>query len=207
MRFYIFFALFSTIMAAAINCSAQGFDVLAEIDGNKDLSSLSEVCPSELVKSESLQFFNKTKFCSTNHETCLILCTQGSSDHCFGLANHFNRNDVDEHYTRKLYSKSCHLGLASACTNAAAGIRKTDGKEAVKCTTETFKRTCGVKDPWGCTMYAFALVDGEGVEKNNELALQALKGSCCFGDSDRACSEAKLLIEEISKADSGQKEK
>ena len=200
MRLYGLLVFFSLFILGAVNCSAQGFDVLAEIDKNEELTAVGNVCPSELVQSEDIQFVNKTKFCSTNHETCFMRCTQGSSNHCFGLANHFNRNDVDDKHTRRLYAKSCQLGDAGGCTNVAASLKNFDGLDAAQCYTETFRKTCKAEDAWGCTMYAVSLVDGEGVEKSNKLALQALQNLeklCDVDDPFRACTEGRALATEI----------
>ena len=50
-------------------------------------------------------------------------------------------------------------------------------------------------------MYAFSLVYGDGVDKNTDLALDALKGSCRFGESDPACSSALELSNNILKGE------
>ena len=201
----ILFSLMLTAGCAGQDSAAQDMAVLKAIDNNEMLTKLSEICPSELVQKTDITFDNKTKYCKENQQSCLSKCLKGSSDHCFGLGNHFNIVEAPEKYSRPLYAKSCSLGLVSACTNTAAGIKRNQGLDAAECYTPTFKKTCELEDPWGCTMYAVSLFYGEGVEKDNDKALSALRGSCRFGETDRACSEGLELSQFILKGDTSEK--
>ena len=190
--------LFSSL---ANGCNAQDASVLNVIESNTELISLSEICPSELVQAKDIPFDNKTDFCAENQQSCLSECLKGSSDQCFGLANHLNISEVAEKYSRPLYAKSCALGLASGCTNMAAGMLHYKVPHKAECYTNTFKKSCALKDPWGCTMYAYNLVEGKGVQKSTDFALDALKGSCRFGETDPACSAGLELSNRILKGE------
>lgn len=177
---------------------AKNDEIYKKIANDDALSSLSEVCPSELVQSKDIEFENLTAECGETQNYCLKRCLKGSSDHCFGLANHFNISDGLSHeFSRPLYAKSCELGLASACTNVAAGLKSHDGLDQAQCYTETFQKTCESDDPWGCTMYSVSLIYAEGTAKDLDKALSVLRRSCRFGETDRACSTALDLASSI----------
>jgi hypothetical protein len=50
-------------------------------------------------------------------------------------------------------------------------------------------------------MYAVSLIYGEGTKKDLDKALSVMRGSCRFGDTDRACSTAIELASEILMGD------
>ena len=181
---------------------ANGNDIYKDIKDNAELSKLAEICPVELIQKQDIEFFNETSVCEKNENRCLKLCLNGSSDHCFGLANHFNKSDeTSGAFARPLYAKSCQLGLVSSCTNVAAGIKNDDGLEEAQCYTKTFEKTCKLDDPWGCTMFAVSLIYGDGVDRDLDKALLVMRGSCRFGETDRACSTAMELASEIIRGD------
>jgi len=199
----IFFSVL--FFSFATGCTAQQVSIFDQIVNNKELSKLSQICPSELVQAKDISFDDKTDFCASNQQSCLSRCLRGSSDHCFGLANHLNTSKDSEKYSRPLYAKSWELGLAAGCTNTAAGLQHYQGPHDTECYTNTFKKSCDLKDAWGCTMYAYNLVEGKGVEKNTDLALDALKGSCRFGEADPACSAGLELSARILKGEFSEK--
>jgi len=194
---HCFFFAFVTMSMFGLS-SASNNDVYEAIASNEELKKLSETCPADLVQNEDIAFENLTSVCEGNASKCLKKCLKGSSNHCFGLANQFNINDENSGpYARPLYAKSCQLGLASSCTNVGANLKTEFGLESASCYTKTFERTCALEDPWGCTMYGVSLIYGEGVEKNLDKALSAMRGSCRFGKDDPACSGALQLAGEI----------
>jgi len=202
MKFKFIDVYFCIIVMMLMTSAAQANDIYKDIAQNKELSRLGEICPTELVQSRDIEFYNRTSECEKNESRCLKLCLRGSSDHCFGLANHFNITDENsEAYSRPLYAKSCQLGLASSCTNVAAGIKNSEGLEEAECYTKTFEKTCELNDPWGCTMFAISLIYAEGVEKDLDKALSVMRDSCRFGETDRACSTAIDLTSEIIRGD------
>ncbi len=52
-------------------------------------------------------------------------------------------------------------------------------------------------------MFASLLNKGEGVAKNDDLALKVMEKSCKYGPSDEACSNAMELRASILKSRSG----
>lgn len=198
MRNIFLITIFSLFLSGFSPSVAQETEIYQTISDSKQLNKLAKICPSKLVQAEDIDFENLTDICAEDQTKCLNLCLKGSSNHCFGLANHFNITDENSHaYSRPLYAKSCQLGLASSCTNVAAGIKNRDGLEEALCYTKTFEKTCELDDPWGCTMYAISLIYGEGTRKDLDKALSVMRGSCRFGDSDRACSTAIDLASDI----------
>ncbi|MEP3653555.1 MAG: sel1 repeat family protein [Litorimonas sp.] len=199
MRFVFLFIFFSFCTSACTGSSASYSDVYRSISENEQLVGLTEICPSDLVPEKDIHFENHTSDCGQNQNSCLKKCLRGSSNHCFGLANHLNIvDDRPSLYSQSLYAKSCQLGLVSACTNVGAGLKNEFGLKQANCYTETFEKTCELDDPWGCTMYAISLIYGEGTEKDLNKALSVMRGSCRFGESDRACSTALELTSEIT---------
>ena len=202
MRFVFLFAIFSICISACTGSPAEDSDVYQSISENEQLVGLADICPSDLVPNKDIYFENLTSDCAQNQNICLTKCLQGSSNHCFGLANHFNvADDRPSLYSQSLYAKSCQLGLVSACTNVGAGLKNEFGLEQANCYTEIFEKTCELDDPWGCTMYAISLIYGEGTQKDLSKALSVMRGSCRFGESDRACSTALELTSEITKGE------
>lgn len=107
-----------------------------------------------------------------------------------------------QNYSEALFLRACKLGIVSGCTNRAAAMinLKADDEKAVKCAVDTFEKTCEQDDPWGCTMFAYALVAGQGGRpKDLDKALQVLSKSCKYGIGDDACQAANKLAEEIKK--------
>lgn len=202
MRFIFSILFVFTTLTYFAWSAADERELYDEISNHGELSKLGQVCPSTLIQPEDMPFENLTSICEIDGTYCLKRCLENSSNHCFGLANHFNVTDENsEVYSRSLYSKSCQLGLASACTNAAAGIKHNDGLNQANCYTETFSKTCALDDPWGCTMYAVSLIYAEGVDKDLDKALSVMRKSCRFGDTDPACSGAIELATQILKGD------
>jgi TPR repeat protein len=198
MRYILPVIIFSLSLLGFKSSVAQESEVYQAITNSEQLTKLADLCPSKLVQAEDIDFENLTDTCADNQMSCLNKCMKGSSNHCFGLANHFNITDENSYsYSRPLYAKSCQLGLASSCTNVGAGIKNNLGLDEALCYTKTFKKTCELDDPWGCTMYAVSLIYGEGTKKDLDKALSVMRGSCRFGETDRACSTALDLASEI----------
>jgi len=205
MRISFLIAFVTLFLTYATGCNAQddgiNNSIFEKIENNVELAKLGKVCPSELVQPKDISFDDMTDYCGEYQNICFSRCLIGSSNYCFGLANHLNMSESAEKYSRPLYAKSCELGLASGCTNTAAGLQHYQGPHKAECYTNTFKKSCALEDAWGCTMYAYNLVEGKGVEKNIDLALNALKGSCRFGETDPACSAGLELSSRILKGE------
>ena len=108
-----------------------------------------------------------------------------------------------------LFQRACSLGVASGCTNRAAGMLRAAGTSDHRldqCAAATFAKACELEDPWACTMYASHLVRGAGVNKDAKLALRVLEKSCKYGKDDPACENAMQIREEILKTSGAEAE-
>lgn len=133
--------------------------------------------------------------CEDNQSKCYQLCLKND-----GVACYFSALSLQEaNYklpAEQLFQRSCELGVASGCTNRAAGMLNFTEHltaEQKKCIFSTFEKTCDWRDPWGCTMFADQLISEENTEPNYKKALNVLKYSCKYGNDDPACQSAKEL--------------
>ncbi len=117
---------------------------------------------------------------------------------CYNLALGLESLNYD-HESDVVFQEACRLGVPSGCTNRAAAMlnKNPDNEKMTVCTAKSFAKACEWKDPWGCTMYADQLTTGNGVSKNNGLALEVMRDSCLYGEDDPACSTAKRLEQMI----------
>lgn len=191
---YIFVILINVLMLTSAHAEIK--DILSSIDNNEMLASLNNSCPAEIYSEPEKKYQDYIYHCKTDMKSCLSKCMDGSSNHCFGLANNLQTDSIDKKYAEQLYSLACKQGLITACTNRAAGIMRfnPDDKE---CYAKSFKLTCSKSDAWGCTMYGLVLSRGIGFEQDNELALSVLKTGCKYGVEDEACKYAKAIEQDI----------
>ena len=179
-----------------LSAHAEVENLLSAIDGHGEFGLVENSCPVALYSDPEKKYENYISICATDSTSCLSKCLKGSSNHCFGLASNLQNEDIDKKYAEKLFALACKQGLVTACTNRAAGMMRFS-PERKECYAQSFKLTCSKSDAWGCTMYAFVLSRGIGIEKNTNLALAALKTSCKHGIEDEACRYAKELEREI----------
>lgn len=191
-----YFSIFILTMFPLLFAHAEIENLLSTIDSHGELYSIENSCPAALYNDPEKNYKNYIAICATGPTSCLSKCLKGSSNHCFGLANNLQAEEVDKKYAEKLYALACKQGLVTACTNRAAGMMRFS-PERKKCYAQSFKLTCSKSDAWGCTMYALVLSRGIGIEKNRDLALAALKTGCKHGIEDEACRYAKELEREI----------
>ena len=154
-------------------------------------------CPAESSPLQQISipqnYNNKLSNCKTDQLGCYQSCLDND-----GFACYFSALSLEEaKYTipaQQLFQRSCELGVASGCTNRAAGMLYFTELLTAKqkdCIFSTFEKTCDWKDPWGCTMYADQLVSME--KPNYNKALDVLNYSCEYGIDDPACQSAKNL--------------
>lgn len=142
--------------------------------------------------------------CSDNPGACLAACDRGSADSCHALARLIQDHAaVDNDVADVLYRRSCRLGLASGCTNAAARLYDLDGVEDQQCATRTFELSCLKNDPWGCTMNGLALGTGIGRKRDVPAALRSLDKACqiAVDKNGEACVAAKRLKTTLERTD------
>jgi hypothetical protein len=71
----------------------------------------------------------------------------------------------------------------------------TEDQALQKCAVDTFEKACALDDPWGCTMFGFALAEGHTREKNIEEASAAFTKACALVSTpdSPACVRANEL--------------
>jgi len=201
------FVFFGAAMLTACSADAEDRDddipVAHQVVQNANLSKLKDICPSELlarVKKPQLEF---TENCAEVDKLCLKQCLKGKGYACFDLAHVYVTTDKNYEASQLLFKRACQLGVASGCTNAAAGLLNIEGSKDGTCLLDSFKGACELEDPWGCTMSAIMLSDKryiDIVDRNFDAALNDLKGSCTYGLDDPACSNARELERMIKEA-------
>lgn len=161
-----------------------------------------DICPFEVMPDFLSKVKNVSEGCLNNAEICLTECKKDDGLACYSLALWIQEEKgLLQDYSERLFLRSCKLGVVSGCTNRAAAIinsQETDEK-AIKCAVDTFEKTCEKDDPWGCTMFGFALYLGKGRPQDLDKAVKVLSKSCKNGVEDPACQSANQLIEEIKK--------
>lgn len=135
---------------------------------------------------------------SIGDDACLRKCVSGDAASCYWLAQSVQEK-AEKPVSEALFQRACALGIASGCTNRAAGmlIAARDDPSVLACTYRSFERTCALGDAWGCTMQALQLARGLGVEADSKEALRVLQGACRNGGDDPACQSGEALRQEI----------
>lgn len=186
--------------------SVEAKEVAIQVLRNQSWVDASLVCPATVMpKPEILQGVTNNKCHAGKRALCLQKCAAGNASACYWLANELNDDQGGHQAAEALFQRSCTLGIMSGCTNRAAGMLALGTKDAAteKCAAQTFSTACASDDPWGCTMYGSLLIEGKGVAKNEELALEVLAKSCKYGPGDPACTGANDLRASILKGRRG----
>lgn len=160
----------------------------------------SRSCPSGFVQSREVKdHLDKNECRAGQLSSCLRKCKAGKPSACYWLGHAVSGTSETQEAAEVLYQRSCKLGVMSGCTNRAAGMLSEDRESASAqaCAAETFAKTCGFDDPWACTMYAFHLGRGIGVQRDVGLALKVLGKSCRYGAEDETCLYGMRLRKEL----------
>jgi len=176
--------------------------IFEAIQNKPDWLFPAEICPAEVMPNFEREVGYLSKECVKNPIECFEKCKKSDGNSCYSLALFLEeKKGPEQEESRVLFLRSCKLGIVSGCTNNAAAKLNAEPEsvEAVKCSADTFEKTCEKNDAWGCTMYGFSLFQGKGREQNLDEALKALTKSCRHGDDDPACQNAKQLKEQIEK--------
>jgi hypothetical protein len=120
-------------------------------------------------------------------------CESGDRAHCYAAAQELIAEDQTSAAAQSLFLAACHLGLASACTNAAASRPPDD------CSLATFEASCDRgHDPWGCAMLGLELVRGDPRHRDLQRARTVLPKACRLRQDDPACQAASQLLESLN---------
>ncbi len=186
--------------------SVEATTVAKEVHSHTAWVSEADMCPSEIMpKSEALYRVPRIRCSKGEFNSCLSKCEDAEAGACYGLAQSLLQEGASRPAAEVLYQQACKLGIASGCTNRAAGMLKQrqDDPRTQACAAETFAKACSLDDPWACTMYALHLSRGLGVKRDPDLALKVLGKSCKNGPQDDACKAGmnlqKQLLEEGAK--------
>lgn len=177
-------------------------EVFRAMDSTPKFAALRTICPSAVVPEKPVDSGYRRGKCSDDPLKCLEECKANKGGSCYALATLIEREDESPgDYPDRLYLRACELGVVSGCTNRAARVleKYPDDRKIEKCATDTFEKTCSLEDPWGCTMFAWALTLGRGRDIDLEEALKMAGKACKYGEMDTACPQSKKLIDLIKR--------
>src|SRR5688572_24025699 len=134
--------------------------------------------------------------CAGEPSQCLANCDTGNGEACWALGILIQQTgEVASTVSEALFNKSCRLGIASGCTNAAATRMYREGGKASPCDERSFEYSCKQTDPWGCMMYGRVLAERDDVS----AARVALDRACEVSDdkNGEACTNAKAMKSQV----------
>lgn len=170
-------------------------------DGRPDFAWLfpADACPADVIGARDVKPRLRSEGCDIDLGRCVQRCKSDDANACYAAALRVQEIGTDERYSEALFLRACKLGVASGCTNRAAGMLNFDAASAQRdtCTARTFELTCDRHDPWGCTMFGRALESGVGVKKDLVRAAAVLPGGCSAGMTDPACQAAIQIMSRI----------
>jgi hypothetical protein len=172
---------------------AEALQLIAAAEG---ASPSSTACPLQLMPAHLSGRPFTAGFCAGGRlRDCAEECDAGSGIACYHAAVELQSSPATEPRAQALFLRGCRLGVASACTNAAAGLDHAGGAPSAACTVPTYQRTCeGAADAWGCTMLGAALIDGRGTARDPARARQVLDRACELEPGGPACAGARGLL-------------
>lgn len=155
-------------------------------------------CPADLIPPALPGFsFSSTACRGGRLADCLRECQRGAASFCFMSALEIQQAQLDSGAVQALFLRSCRLGYASGCTNAAAG--RLEGAHPMdECSLRTFQQICErAGDPWACTMYGSALEGGEATPRDPARARAVLAKACQVDETDPACRAARAILSRL----------
>jgi TPR repeat protein len=160
----------------------------------------SDRCPADAFPGVEKPLSYDRDDCVSNLEQCLERCQSDDANACYLSALRVQEIKAPMEYSEALFLKACSLGVASGCTNRAAGIMVQMRDDSVPwlCVNRTFEAMCRIDDPWACTMWGSSLLYGRGIPADVERARQVLPKGCRLSEDDAACVAARKLLAEAS---------
>jgi hypothetical protein len=154
-------------------------------------------CPADVVPAKLPEFsFSLTTCQGERLLDCLAECQRGAASFCYMAALETEAGSGDPDAARALFVRSCRLGYASGCTNAAAGRLAKHSMDP--CSLRTFEQICErAGDPWACTMFGGALAQGEGTSRDPAHARTVLAKACAGAQEDPACVAAQAILSKL----------
>lgn len=178
--------------------SAGHDDALARLKAREAWLFPAGDCPADLVPAVLPAFsFTLTGCRGGRLLDCLRECQRGAASFCYMAALETQSSRLDPDAAQALFVRSCRLGYASGCTNAAAG-RLQGGRAMDPCSLRTFDQICErAGDPWACTMLGGALAQGEATPRDPVRARTVLGKACRADETDPACRAAKAILSKL----------
>lgn len=155
-------------------------------------------CPADAFPGTEVSLQYQGEACAADLAACIDRCESNDANACYAAALRVQELKAPPDYAEALFLKACRGGMASGCTNRAAGMLMpaSPGAEPWPCVNRTFEAMCGRSDPWACTMWGASLLHGNGVPRDLDRARSILPKGCLLGEDDPACEAArKLLVE------------
>ncbi|WP_336033555.1 hypothetical protein [Acinetobacter bereziniae] len=178
--------------------------IQAKIHSNPIFKNTLDQCPADQKLSDGIKttktYFKKQQSCQNNIKICYAKCLDKDGYACYFTALELQRANykID---AEKLFQKGCESGVPTACTNRASGIefyaQQALSIQQNQCITKSFKQTCDMNDPWGCTMYASKLISGIESQIDYQKALKILNKSCQLAQDHPACIQSIELKQYI----------
>lgn len=172
--------------------------VIDELNNKPKWLVLEESCPLSLIPNQQKKISYLSDECEKNPSRCLEDCKKEDGNACYSLALLVQiKTSIDNKSAESLFLLSCKYGVASGCTNYAAGRFDSENVETLKCSVDTFEKTCEMDDSWGCTMFGLALIKGVSRKPNQAEAIKYLKKVCDLNNNSEACKGATRILETI----------
>ena len=157
-------------------------------------------CPADAFPGVETPLSYRRGECADSIGPCLDRCQSDDGTACYVAALRLQILNAPTDYSEALFLKACRLGIASGCTNRAAGILASESDQTVPwlCVNRTFEAMCQKDDPWACTMWGSSLLHGRGMPPDVARARQVLPRGCRLSEQDPACVAARQLMAEAA---------
>jgi hypothetical protein len=174
--------------------------VLARLSVRPDWLFPFAECPADAFPGVETPLNYRRGECADSIGPCLDRCQSDDGTACYVAALRIQILNAPTDYSEALFLKACRLGIASGCTNRAAGILslETDKPTPWSCVNRTFEAMCQKDDPWACTMWGSSLLHGRGMQPDVARARQVLPRGCRISERDPACVAARSLLAEAA---------
>lgn len=190
-------ALLAPQLAQAMNPTPAIAQIDAAVAKEKHWLRDAARCPVSLIPKRQTGEYLMGDSCTITPGICMMKCKAGKGGSCYWLAYAVQQGGGKPQTSEALFQRACKLGVVSGCTNRAAGMvaHKPSDESVLRCAVRTYKKTCALDEPWGCTWYALHLARGIGVKADPAAALRVLnsKTPCKYGKNDQACRNAMAL--------------
>ncbi len=155
-------------------------------------------CPADVFPAVERPVTYLGDACAPDLGGCLERCRSEEANACYAAALRLQELHAPADDSEALFLRACRLGVASGCTNRAAGmiVEVPDASDRWQCANRTFEAMCEREDPWACTMWGGSLLRGRGTKRDVARAREILPKGCRLGEDDPACVSAREALRE-----------